>query len=583
MTFLNPAALWAFLSLLPLIALYFFKVRPEKKSTSALFLWNQIFEEKKQNGFFKNMRDLISLLILILAFSAVILAMAKPSLNLDDREQNLVLIIDNSASMASREKGESRLEIAKNQAINMVKSLSSSQTALISSISSSLQIKVDATSNRRSLIKGIEAITQSQSPLNPQELNAIAKNKNIIAKSRFIFISDTCFQNANEIDNLEVQKVGSELANMGITAFDIRQVPGKKNQLGLFFQVSSTFKQSQDIELQLAQGELNQLVKIIPLTVEPGLNEAKVMYLSDARTGAWFLKLEIDDALPLDNLSYAQVNPPSPVRIQLDLDENQAFFKSCVDAFQNAGQSMKAVNHSPELSISSNGLNTGINKIIFAPQGKSPFWEGELSPMEMTSPRVLFPDHPAIKFCPLDTLSFDGAQKIIPPKNSIILVENEDKTPLLYKTTVDGTSAIIVNMDPAKAQLYFNIYFPVLIYSLSYDLSGRDSTKTSNYLTGDILNLPINQKVVGPSGEVTTQDKLLKLSEAGFYQITKAGKEEQFSVSLNNQFESQVFNQTSQSTAKAIDSSFPIAEALLIVALLLIISEAILYHRRKVG
>ena len=109
MTFLNPAALWAFLSLIPLIALYFFKVRPEKKSTTALFLWNQIFEEKKQNGLFKNMRDLISLLILILAFSAIILAMAQPSLNLDDSDQNLVIIIDNSASMGSLEEGKSSL------------------------------------------------------------------------------------------------------------------------------------------------------------------------------------------------------------------------------------------------------------------------------------------------------------------------------------------------------------------------------------------------------------------------------------------------------------------------------------------
>ena len=583
MTFLNPAALWAFLSLIPLIALYFFKVRPEKKSTTALFLWNQIFEEKKQNGLFKNMRDLISLLILILAFSAIILAMAQPSLNLDDSDQNLVIIIDNSASMGSLEEGKSRLEDAKEKAINMVKSLSSSQTALITSISNSLQIKVDATSNRRSLIKGIEAITQSQNPLNAQELQAIAKNKSIIANSRFIFISDTCFQGSDKIDQLELVKVGNPRENIGITAFDIRQMPGENNKLGIFFQVTSSFDQIQEIELHLAHQDPNQLVKIIPITVEPGLNEAKVMYLSDQGTGAWFLKHELSDALAIDNLAFAQLDPPSPVRIQLDLDQNQAFFKRCVDAFQSAGQSMKAVTQSPEISISSNGENTGINKIIFAPQGTSPYWQGEPRPLDNTLPKVLLPEHPAIKFCPLDTLTFDGAQEISAPKNSVILVENEDKTPLLYKTTVEGTNAIVVNMDPAKAQLYFNIYFPVLVYSLSYDLSGRDDMKKSNHLTGDILELPIVQNLQGPSGELDSEQKLLKLNEVGFYQFTKAGKEEQFAVSLNNKFESSVFNKLSKSNAKAINSSFPIGDALLIVALILIACEAMLYHRRKLG
>ncbi|WDE97961.1 BatA and WFA domain-containing protein [Lentisphaera profundi] len=583
MTFANPAALWAFLSIFPLIALYFFKVRPQKKSTSALFLWNQIFEEKKQNGLFKNLRDLISLLILLLAFAAIILAMAKPTINWDDQTQNLVIIIDNSASMANLEEGKSRLDLAKARAENIVKSLSSSQTALITSISDSLQINVDSTSNRRSLLKGIDGIAQSQAPLKSQELSAITKNKGIIPNSRFIFISDSCFQGYQETAELELLKIGSKTSNIGITAFDIRPIPGKQNQLGIFFQVFSSYEQRQELELHLAQGEADQIVKIIPITIEPGLNAAKVLYLKDSRYGAWFLKLLVSDSLASDNIAYAQVDPPSPVRIQLDLDKNEAFFQRCVDSFHSAGQVMKAVNQSPEIIISSNGKNTGVNKIIFAPKGKSPFWEGDASPLESATPRVLLADHPAIKFCPLDTLDFEGAQKISAPENSIILVESTDHTPLLYKTTVDNTTAFVINMDPAKAQLYFNIYFPVMIYSLSYDLIGRDTLKKSNYLTGEILNISSPQKLIGPKGPKDTINNLAKLNEAGFYSITSDKKEEQIAVSLNNKFESRIFNTLSQSTVKAIDSSFPISDALMILALVLICSEAMLYHRRKLG
>ena len=120
MSFLNPLALWSLLTLIPLIALYFLKVKPDLKPTTTLFLWDLIYKEKKQNGLFKNLRDLMSLIMIILAFTAISLAMARPVLTPKDSKRDLVLLIDNSASMATKALTSSRLEEAQTIAQNIV-------------------------------------------------------------------------------------------------------------------------------------------------------------------------------------------------------------------------------------------------------------------------------------------------------------------------------------------------------------------------------------------------------------------------------------------------------------------------------
>ena len=64
MKFLAPLFFWSFLSFLPLVAIYFLKVRPRRREATAYFLWNRVFTEKKSTSLFQRLRDLLSLLLL---------------------------------------------------------------------------------------------------------------------------------------------------------------------------------------------------------------------------------------------------------------------------------------------------------------------------------------------------------------------------------------------------------------------------------------------------------------------------------------------------------------------------------------
>jgi hypothetical protein len=126
LTFLHPGYFLALLGLLPLIAVYFLKVRPARKSVTAFFLWRAVLDQKRDAALFHRLRDLWSLLLMALALLAIVLAMTTPQTR-RDRRKNLLLIIDNSASMNALENGETRLAAAKKIALDIVRGLNADQ------------------------------------------------------------------------------------------------------------------------------------------------------------------------------------------------------------------------------------------------------------------------------------------------------------------------------------------------------------------------------------------------------------------------------------------------------------------------
>ncbi|MEM6853036.1 MAG: VWA domain-containing protein, partial [Planctomycetota bacterium] len=107
MSFLSPAFLWGFALLAPLIAVYLLKVRPRRHPVTAIFLWDEIFTQRKATSLLQRLRDLISLLLLALAAAALIFAAARPQFTTGD-DRDVLLLIDRSASMSADADGPGR-------------------------------------------------------------------------------------------------------------------------------------------------------------------------------------------------------------------------------------------------------------------------------------------------------------------------------------------------------------------------------------------------------------------------------------------------------------------------------------------
>lgn len=109
-------------------------------------------------------------------------------------------------------------------------------------------------------------------------------------------------------------------------------------------------------------------------------------------------------------------------------------------------------------------------------------------------------------------------------------------------------------------------------------LNRRFIFKTGDSVPGDF------GKISYLTGENTASTfKNHNFTDIGFYKATSNKKTEFLGVALLNHTESFLDNSTVKSTTKPLETGYPISDILLILAIILVLTECVLYHRRKVG
>jgi Fe-S cluster biogenesis protein NfuA len=619
------------LSLIPLAAIYLLKVRPVRKPTTAWFLWEDIFQDKKTTSLFQRFRDLFSLLLMMLAFAAIVFAMTRPSLSGDSR-QDLVLLIDNSASMSAMDGGTTRLEQAKKVASEIIVALNGTQRCSVATVSDQANFLSNLTDNPRELLSAVERIQPtvlesnidslkqlagSDSQRSQQEPSTGANAEEVGAEqvggdlgdeqgragerdSRLILISDGCFPETLPT-GIELMKVGGDSeGNIGIVACDMRRLPGGSNRVGVFFQVASNFQRTVEAEITLGFGQPDQLTKFIPLTVEPGLNPPDVFEIENAEAGKWFMQLEIfpQDGLKADDIAYIALPPRRSIPVAVAA-EDRYFYENCVQAFSgNDGLlSLTELNDDSaqvQLLVGAGGfaIPEGYDGdlLIFQPGGESKFWQEVGEEIEVVEPQAVDPNHPAIRHIDATLLPFVGAKRITAPSGAEILVKAEDGTPLIYRATSAGRSAIVLNFDPLASDFYFSAWFPVVVYSSAAHLAGREQELPASFKTGQRAIVPgvdagEASKLVSPNGTVMEirETSFGPLDEVGFYELNNASGDWLSGSSLLSATETLIGNAEVKETATSINRGTSPMAWLTLLAIAVLAGESILYQRRKVG
>ena len=127
-------------------------------------------------------------------------------------------------------------------------------------------------------------------------------------KQRVLLFSDGCFEGADQLpEGIELVKVGRPAENLGIAAFDVRRIPGENRPLGVFFRIYSSASEDIQADALLAYNSEDNIRRIFPLTIQPGLNAPEIIELPGGEAGRWILTLDHRDALDRDNTAYAAV------------------------------------------------------------------------------------------------------------------------------------------------------------------------------------------------------------------------------------------------------------------------------------
>lgn len=591
MTFLHPALLWSFLALLPLAALYFLKVRPRRKPTTALFLWDGILAERRSSSLFRRLRDSGSLLLMLLVCSAICLALAQPEWN--DRRQDLLILIDNSASMAAKEGGTARIDSAKRAAAEIVEGLNGSQRAAVATVAQRVSYRSHLTDNPRELLDAVESVTASNQSL---RLDVLAvgedSNNHYLRDGRVILISDGCFAVERLPEHIELIKIGSALDNLGIVAADMAYLPDGTDRLAVYCQVASSWEEPREVDLVVARIDDNgneQMAKVIPLKAKPGVNPAQTFTLEKARPGKWIARLNAGDAFPQDDTAYLVAARPDPIRIGVTSADRFFLEKSVLAFSQNAGF-LTLVKDMPDVALANAAVPDNDKMILFHPTGESRWWKDLGERVEASTPRITTKNHPALRHVDVTAIPFVGVQRLTPPPGAQILASDDDGTPLIYTARLDNRSAIVVNMDPVAGEFYFSAWFPVLVHSAATFLAGRENSLRATYRPGDVVPIPgasddtVSKWTTESNEEKEIHGKLLTLDDQlGYSGLSNASGKWFVGSSLLAETETSLGDTTAANTCKALSRGRSATHWLTLMAIVVLTVESVLYHRRKVG
>ena len=641
MSFVSPVFLWAFLALIPLAAIYLLKVRPVRKTTTAWFLWEDIFQENKATSLFQRFRDLFSLLLMAAAFSAIVFALARPNFSADS-QQDLIILIDNSASMNAVDSSGNRLDQAINVATEIVTALNGNQRCSVATVSNQADFLSNLTDNPKELLSAIEKIkptllasrvdvlaqfqdqnrVPSDETVNPTsdkpatDATAVESESsgsttdnnspdqlsgdNLKQNSRILFISDGNF--AGDLPaGIELLKVGAEKSgNVGLVACDMRRLPGSDGRVGFFFQVASTFEKTVEAELTLGFETTEDLSKFIPLEVKPGLNPPEVFELDQAEAGKWFVSLKMypRDSLGEDDQAFVFLPPQRKIPVAV-VGENRYFYENCILAFskeQGILSLTDAQTQTPKPEMLVGAGNFAVppdfvgDLVIFQPDGDSPYWQKLGPEVEVIESQAVDDNHPIIRHLDSTLIPYIGARQLEVPPGAEVLVKSEDGTPLIYRATHSGRSAVVLNFDPQAADFYFSAWFPVIVYSSATHLAGRVEKPLASWSTGQFAAIPgvdegETTQVTTPDGNAleTQQKNFGPLNQTGFYEFSNDSGKWFTSCSLLSA------NETMLDKSEQVDNSQPINRGwspmawLTLLAIALLATESILYQRRKVG
>lgn len=592
MSFTSLIYLWSFLTLIPLILVYFLKVKPVKKTTTAFFLWQEIIDQKKASQLFHKLKDLFSLLILLLAFMLICTALLNPVRVNEVENKDLLILIDNSLSMSAIEKSDSRLELAKEKAIEIIKGMGLNRSAVLATVSNQIQYEVDKTNNLTLLKDGVTAINGSKNGLQINIFEEMAGNSSILDNYRVIFLTDGCHEQLSHFKFIEIIKIGTVINNIGITGFDIQRLPGAENTAGIFLKLFNSGTTDLDVEVKLSLDEKENLFKIIRISLKPGFNLPYTEAFKNVPSGKWIVSINGKDALAEDDVAYAVLPEFEPIRVQIKSENKDYFLIKCIKAFEEFKNHFVIVDKDPDILLTDNqevALASLKPAILFGLQQSTKFWL--LKNDELITPILLSEateNHRILRYMKPEILKVKDAKNITLAKGVLPILVDENQSPIVFKINEIDQKIVVLNFDLYRSDFFLSVNFPILIHNICIDLANHSNEISAAYQVGDYISfssMPENLKITSPSGLQNNEvgQNYGPLDEKGFYQLTKENKTNLVAVGVSPECESNLNNAKVQTTLLPISSGLPISYFLVFIAISLVLLELILYHRRKVG
>lgn len=620
MSFTNPAALTLAILAVPIVIFYLLKTRMRRVPVATTMFWDQVFEENQPRAIWPRLQSLFSLLLQLLFLALLVAALMDPVWkNAIGQQRRIVLILDTSASMQAMDDGnESRFDIAKHRAHQLINSLKDREEMAIVVGDNRPQVACGLTNNTGTLREALNHIQVTDGPTSVTQ--AFDVGRQILADHphrQTVVITDTRLESTAS-DETSWSIVGEGAGNVAITEFQARRSPKDPLHYEILFEVANFNDVPVSLSLDLY---LNQtLLDVVPITLTAG--EIRHQFLSKTSLSGGVLRasLEINltdrtekpiDALAADNAAFVVLPEQSKIPVTLVTDGNW-FLQRVLEA--NDLIKLTVVSEVP-LSIEKESVLVLHRKIpntipdgrvfVVDPIVPTNLWNSD---GELLQPLIgqQNDENNLLNFVRLENVLIPRLHQLSPTASHETLIETISGSPVYLHFPRPEGDVLVLCVDLEQGDLPLRTAFPILFTNAIVEFSGMQRDLNSPCRTGEssefrlppdtrrteatvVLNSPQGEpRPIGRAEQIAT---LPPLTNVGIWTLTTSGANEtvgKIACNLANRNESDLRRDTHEASQEAgITASDlggrPIWFALVTVGLILLCVEWLCFQRRWVS
>lgn len=502
---LPTAGIAAALTVPPLVALYFLKLKRNVKLVPSTLLWKKSVEDLQVNSPFQRLRKSLLLLLQLLVLVLAALALGKPMLETADESKKTVLIlIDQSASMGVIEAdGRTRLERAKELAKQQVDNMSDDARAMVIAFCDRAFVVSSFGSDKQALKRKIDSVEQTQSISTLGEAVGLAEAyaQNLVIAGEqpgsdiapvsaappatvFLF-TDGRIEDADKVavQTLDVSKirvfnVGKRTDNVGIVAMDARRHYEYPEFLEVTAVVQNFGSEAVNFDAVLYVDGKNVDVQTLRLDGAPSsdatatasndqpqmghITVAVFDEISYEGSGVVEVVLRTDDALSADDRAWTIIDPPRRANVLLVTSGNiflEGVLRTLSVEFDTMGGS--EYESAREEAITVDGRSRYDVVILDRhstgrlPQGNYLFWasvpkiDGVTAGGEIDNEIIFDWDetHPVLRHVTVETIDPISWLKLTLPSEARSIIDGQT-SPVLSYLTRDASQFLISGFGP---------------------------------------------------------------------------------------------------------------------------------------
>jgi Ca-activated chloride channel homolog len=507
-----PLALIGLIGLPIIVAFYMLRLRRRDVPVGSTFLWQQLIRDVEANAPWQRLRFSWLLLVQLLIAAIVVLGAARPFFTVDsDLAANVVLIVDTSASMATRTDDEDRMALARERARDVIGRLPVGGRVTVVAASDTASVLVSETDDREAALQAVAGIEATQLP--GDLTDAFALSSALAARdedSTIVVVTDAAGDRLPDVGvgaPVQVERIGSTDANQAIAALAALRRSGGA-QLDLFVAVSNPSAVAATRRLEIYADDA--LIDARELTIPAGQRSEAVVTTVPAAARTIEARLAGEDALATDDRAFAVAPAEGATRALLVSDGN-AYLENALALLPRLELYAVGEEGFADAMAEADEAGAPYGLLIldgFVPDGPptlptlyvDPPTDGPFGTVDgrVENPTIDRADteEPLLRFVDLSSVHIGRARQVEPAEGMRAVVATPAGTPLVAVGDVGGRRLGLIGFALEESDLPLQVAFPLLMSNLTeFLLPPVEGILPSSMRLGESLSVNVDSRI----------------------------------------------------------------------------------------